>query len=141
MSFLYTKASFNYLVAIEGSSDRTIKELAPLLDSPANRNNIGIPELSFDIIKDGRRIVSTVPSLKHHCKKSITDLKAKHWNHHLQTLTVQNKFLNITSLESTENVWSKLMRMGLPQGQLSFLLKAGSDTLPTAMNLRRMKIQ
>ncbi len=40
-----------------------------------------------------------------------------------------------------ENVWSKLMRMGLPQGQLSFLLKAGSDTLPTAMNLRRMKIQ
>ncbi len=27
----------------------------------------------------------------------------------------------------------------IPQGQLSFLLKAGSDTLPTAMNLSRMK--
>ena len=28
------------------------------------------------------------------------------------------------------------IRMGLPQGQLSFL--SGSDTLPTAMNLRRI---
>ncbi len=78
MSFMYTKASLNYLVAIEGSCDRTIKELAPLLDSPAIRNNIGIPKLSFDIIKDERHIVSTIPSLKRHCKKSITDLKAKH---------------------------------------------------------------
>ena len=33
------------------------------------------------------------------------------------------------------------MRVGIPQGQLSFLLKAGSDTLPTTMNLRRMKTQ
>ena len=33
------------------------------------------------------------------------------------------------------------MRNGLTSGQLSFLLKAGSDTLPTPMNLRRMNIQ
>ena len=31
--------------------------------------------------------------------------------------------------------------MGLPSGQLSFILKAGSDTLPHPMNLRRWKIQ
>ena len=33
------------------------------------------------------------------------------------------------------------MRGGMPQGQLSFLLKAGSDTLPTPLNLKRMRIQ
>ena len=30
---------------------------------------------------------------------------------------------------------------GMPSGQLSFMLKAGSDTLPTPMNLQRCKIQ
>ena len=30
---------------------------------------------------------------------------------------------------------------GMPSGQLSFMLKAGSDTLPTLMNLQRYKIQ
>ena len=30
---------------------------------------------------------------------------------------------------------------GMPSGQLSFMLKAGSDTLPTPMNLQRYKIQ
>ena len=30
---------------------------------------------------------------------------------------------------------------GLPSGQLSFMLKAGSDILPTSMNLQRYKIQ
>ena len=29
---------------------------------------------------------------------------------------------------------------GLPSGQLSFMLRAGSDTLPTPMNLQRYKI-
>ena len=33
------------------------------------------------------------------------------------------------------------MNNGLTSDQLSFLLKAGSDTLPTPMNLRRMRIQ
>ena len=33
------------------------------------------------------------------------------------------------------------MRGGMPQGQLSFLLKAGSDTLPTPLHLKRMRIQ
>ena len=40
-----------------------------------------------------------------------------------------------------EHTWKKIMRSGLPQGQLSFLLRAGSDTLPTPVNLKRMRIQ
>ena len=45
------------------------------------------------------------------------------------------------SLENVVAVWNKLVQGGLPQGQLSFLIKAGSDTLPTPMNLKRMRIQ
>ena len=33
------------------------------------------------------------------------------------------------------------MQGGMLQGQLSFLLKVGSDTLPTPLNLKRMRIQ
>lgn len=33
------------------------------------------------------------------------------------------------------------MSMGLPSGQLSFILRAGSDTLPHPLNLKRWKIQ
>jgi len=37
-------------------------------------------------------------------------------------------------------VWKRI-RDGLPAGQLSFLLRAASNTLPTPLNLRRWKIQ
>ena len=35
----------------------------------------------------------------------------------------------------------KRIRDGLPAGQLSFILRAASDTLPTPLNLHRWKIQ
>ena len=88
-----------------------------------------------------RRFSVNVTISKESLQKSMANLQDNHWNQHLGTLSVQNKFSNIVSLESAESVWSKLMRVGIPQGQLSFLLKAGSDTLPTAINLKRMKIQ
>ena len=47
----------------------------------------------------------------------------------------------IVALERESRSWKKIMNNGLTSGQLSFLLKAGSDTLPTPMNLRRMRIQ
>ena len=124
LSFLYSKTSLGYLVAIEGSTDIVVSELTPLLDSPTTQKHLGFPPSCFNILEEGRRSVSTIPSLKRHCRKSMADLQDNHWNQQLSTLSVQSKFSNVVSLESA-----------------SFLLKAGSDTLPTAMNLRRMKIQ
>ena len=54
--------------------------------------------------------------------------------------TEQNKALSIIELEAENHFWRRIMD-GLPSGQLSFLLRAGSETLPTPMNLQRYKIQ
>ena len=141
VTFMYKKASLDYLIAIEGSTDHVIKELQPMLDSQSTQHNLGLPSDCFDLLEAGRHSVSTIPALKRHCKQGIANLQESHWNHHLNTLSVQCKFSNVVSLESEQHVWSKLIRGGLPHGQLSFLLKAGSDTLPTALNLKRMRIQ
>ena len=65
----------------------------------------------------------------------------QHWDNHLRTLQVQKKFANIVALEEENHSWRKIMRNGLTSGQLSILLKAGSDSHPTPINLRRMRIQ
>ena len=65
------------------------------------------------------------------------DLQTNHWNEHLATLLVQCKFSNVVSLEGEQHLWSKLMRMVC----LRVNILPGSDTLPTPLNLRRMKIQ
>ena len=56
-----------------------------------------------------------------------------------ESLTVQNKFLDIVDLEQAYPLRKRLM-FGLPEKQLSFLLHAGCDTLPTLMNLARWKM-
>jgi len=68
-------------------------------------------------------------------------MSTQKWDNHLQTLQVQKKVADVVELEKEHHSWRKIMRNGLTIGQLSFLLKAGSDTLPTLLNLRRMRIQ
>ena len=70
----------------------------------------------------------------------VFDSRVKHWNDKLSELTVQCKFTAITELESQNNVWRRIQK-GMPAGQLSFLLRAGSDTLPTPLNLRRWRLR
>ena len=67
-----------------------------------------------------------------HTKTQCTD--------HLQSLTVQSKFEGSAMLESSCKTWNRLLK-GFHPGQLSFLLRATSDTLPTAVNLQRWSIQ
>ena len=59
---------------------------------------------------------------------------------HLQTLSVQSKFADSAELETSCRTWHQLLS-SLHPGQLSFLLRAASDMLPTAMNLRLWNIQ
>ena len=62
------------------------------------------------------------------------------WKQKLSSLCFQNKFLNITVLEAENHFWRCIMD-GMPSGQLSYMLKAGSNTLSTPMNLQRYKLQ
>ena len=44
------------------------------------------------------------------------------------------------AMEAENRVWG-CIQAGLPVGQLSFLVRAGSDTLPTPLNLKRWKMR
>ena len=56
---------------------------------------------------------------------------------HIQILIVQSKFGDFAELESFCKMWNRLMA-GF---QLSILLKAASDILPTAVNLQCWSVQ
>ena len=58
----------------------------------------------------------------------------------LLALKVQGKALEAIDLEKENKVWKRIAD-GLPSGQLSFILQACSDTLPTQVNLQRWKFQ
>ena len=60
------------------------------------------------------------------------------WNSSLEKLSVQRKFSDACTLEKENKVWNRIMD-SLSPGQLSFLLRAASDTLPTPLNLRRWR--
>ena len=59
---------------------------------------------------------------------------------HLQSLSVQSKFEGSVISENSFKTWKRLYSSFHP-GQLSFLLQAASDTLPTAINLWRWSAQ
>ena len=58
------------------------------------------------------------------------------WDDRPFKLTVQNMFAEACMLESKNKVRSKIQQ-GLPMGQLSFIFRAASNTLPTPINLDR----
>ena len=73
-------------------------------------------------------------------KTQLTQYNKSQCENHLQTLTVQSKFGCSAELESSCKTWNRLLA-GFHPGQLSFLLQAASDTLPTAINLWRWSVQ
>jgi len=83
--------------------------------------------------------VSDMPSarsLYKRAKDQLTSIIVSDSETHLNQLTVQYKFLDSAKLESSCRTWNKLLA-GFHPGQLSFLFRASSDTLPTKVNLCR----
>ena len=72
--------------------------------------------------------------------KAFTARHAAVWNTHLESLMVQQKFIDLIPLESESPVWSRIIT-SLPADQLSFLLRAGIDCLPTPVTLSRWRYQ
>ena len=54
--------------------------------------------------------------------------------------SVQSELLDSIDLKSSSKTWKRIMH-GLPVRQMSFILQAVSDTLPTPLNLARWRIQ
>ena len=133
-------AKLSYLSAVTVSKDPVIEEIAILSSSPAFSRDVNIPvsacnalQLAVGSIKEINRV--TLPKSTRAIQVKI---EREHWNSHLHKLTVQKKFSDVCVLERDTNVWSRIMG-GLPAGQLSFILRAASDTLPTPLNLARWR--
>ena len=137
-------AKLSYLCSIMNTSDPAIQEINHLIDDKAFIERNDIPNEAVSTLKDFKprppRLTSTPHQMKRNARKLTAtklklDLEAK-----LNSLEVQSKFTDIIELEESTRIWKRIID-GMPAGQLSFILRAGSDTLPMPMNLHRWKIQ
>jgi len=100
-------------------------------------------ECDYSILSAARKQLSALPTAKSLYIKAISHLLSEvksTCKDHLQTLSVPFKFGDLAELEASCRNWNRLLS-GLHPGQLSFLLRAASGTLPTAMNLQQWNIQ
>ena len=73
-------------------------------------------------------------------KKLATAVECSQYDEHLSTLSVQCKLKDSVSLESGCGTWNRLL-VGCNPGQFSFILRAASGTLLTAVNLQCWNLQ
>ena len=112
-----------------------------LLTTPSCMKNSIIPKDTISAFQSAQLSASTSKlSLKSTIRGKMKGDRLTACNQKLQGLSVQGKFLNVVHLEEDTRVWNRIIS-GLPKNQLSFLLRAGSDTLPSHMNLCRWKLR
>lgn len=79
-------------------------------------------------------------SLSSHCRRELREKVIEKHDKRLKELTVQNKIMKVTELEDSNQVWKRIL-LGLPAGTLSFILRVGTDTLPTPLILTRKRLK
>ena len=129
------------ITTIELSKDKHIKECLSLISDPGFILRNEIPQNTQSVLNAAKTSsISEASNVSSVCLKSEVKLSVRrnhvaYWNSSLDCLQVQSKFKDIVTLERSSHVWNRML-IGLPTGQLSFLLRAGADCLPTPMNLR-----
>ena len=140
ISHVSREAKLSLLACVSASSDLRLQELN--LHLRLGNVALQIQDNDYSILSIAQKQLSVFPSAR------SLYIKAKHQllgsikaqcNDHLQSLTVQSKFESSAELESSCKTWNRLLK-GFHPDQLSFLLRAASDTLPTAVNLQRWSI-
>ena len=124
------KAKVSQLATISTSCDTRINFN---LTSPSFVKAFHIPNEAVNILHSAQSSIADLPQAKQLIKEATANIKsntASHWNTHLSSLSVQCKLTEAVNLEQESQVWKRI-RDGLPAGQLSFILRAASDTLPT----------
>ena len=135
-----TKAKLSLLCCLTNTLDPAIKEISLLIYNAAFLKHQDIPEKTQHHLQTALSTTSS-PTATWPIAKSLVNKQAlDDANSKLHSLQVQKKFSDCTELEAETKVWKRIVD-GLPAGQLSFILRCGSDTLPTPTNLRRWKIQ
>ena len=122
---LKESTKLSYILAVERSVDPIIVKLRHSLLSNVFQD---APDVVFDALSAAKSSVSNIHSstFKSKARTSLQSSHVHYWNSTLEPLTVQNKFLDIVALEKNCPLWKRLM-YGLPEKQLSFLLRAVCD--------------
>ena len=141
ISCVSKEAKLNLLSCVSASSDPQLHELG--LHLQLGNTFLQVHDHDYSILSAAKKQLNCFPlarSLYLEAKHHLVKETRSQCENHLQTLTVQSKFGDSAKLEATCGSWNRLMS-GFHPGQLSFLLRASSDTLPTAVNLCRWKVQ
>ena len=89
-------------------------------------------------IQNSRQISSRVneSSIIRRSKAGIVQQQCVELEKSLEQLQIQNSLLDVLPLEHEDSLWKRIIT-GLPNGQLSFVLRACSETLPSPSTLVR----
>jgi len=123
---LKEKAKLSYILAVKRSADSIIVELRHSLLSTDFQD---APVVVFNSLSAAKSSVSNIHSstFKSKAGTSLRSSHVRYWNSTLGPLTVQNKFLDIVTLEQNCPLWKRIM-YGQTEKQLSFLLHVSCDT-------------
>ena len=130
--------SLTYLASVTTSKDPVIQELLLIAtdDYFVNSQKISV---AMELLGKAKSSLDSITSktLKVQCKSFFKEWSSETHKKKLEELSVQSKALEAIELENANNTW-KRVQQGLPSGQLSFLLRASTDTLPTPLNLEKL---
>ena len=133
------KAKLSYLCCITETSDPAIKEISVLINDNSFLTRQDISKETHQHLRNASTIATSPSSIRPTAKRLVDEQALQDANQKLNSLQVQKKFADCMELEAETKVWRHIVD-GLPAGQLSFILRCSSDTLPST-NLRRWKIQ
>ena len=124
------------------SKDPLLSEASALLQDPNFCESQSYSDASVQLATSAKELVKKlgVTKAKTHCNKQLRSDNIQHSNDNLEQLEVQGKFKDVVDLETKNKTWSRILT-GLPVGQMSFLIRAGTDTLPTPLNLQKWKMR
>ena len=138
LSHSKTIAKLSLICNIMKSTDPAIQDISHLLNKPTFLKQMDIPK---EVVDSSRETHLDNPrKIRKHVKQTLDNQACENLDNRLQSLTVQCKLSGSIKLEHECKLWKRIVD-GLPAGHLSFILRSGSDTLPTPMNLLRWNIQ
>ena len=127
------------LASVHTSQDLNLKEIGGLISDLAFRTRESIPPSCLSTLSALTPVTPSNTSAQSMMRTFYNTLISKHtnhWNTHLESPSIQLRFLDIVQLEKESHVWSRIMH-SLPAGQMSFMVRAGIDCLSLPINLCR----
>lgn len=133
------RAKLSLLTSFSRSTNPTVMDMENILNDSAFLWRNDVNQEIQDLIQEADQ-GRPATSLQTTIRKLALDKKKEKCTEKLPRVQVQSKFTNIVALKEETTFWSRIMN-GLPKGQFPFLLKAGSNTLPTPVNLHRWHLR